>query len=172
VRSQTNASSRDRREAVEHRMHDLWPDAQVEDYSAEKETANGEFIETVRLRRGPIPASGVAARIEIFPGASQDVERVPLTRRKTAVIYSFPRLIRYQTTLKGIPQEVSAPEPRSFSGDGWSVKTEYSRDGELIHASWELQLSRARFDPEAFPELRKLWSAVSSTSSWDLSLSR
>lgn len=172
VRSQTNASSRDRREVVEHRMHDLWPDAQVQDYSAEKETANGEFIETVRLSRGPIPASGVAARIEIFPGASQDVERVPLTRRKTAVIYSFPRLIRYQTTLKGIPQEVSAPEPRSLSGDGWSVKTEYSRDGELIHASWELQLSRARFDPEAFPELRKLWSAVSSTSNWEISLSR
>ncbi len=172
VRSQTNASSRDRREAVEHWMHDLWPDAQVQDYSAEKETANGEFIETVKLRHGPIPASGAGARIEIFPGASQDVERVPLTRRKTAVTYSFPRLIHYQTTLKGLSQEVLPPEPRTFSGDGWSVKTDYSRDGGVIRASWELQLSRTRFDPDAFPELRKLWSAVSSTSGLDLALSR
>ena len=172
VRSQTNASSRERRETVEHWMHDLWPDAQVENYSAEKETATGEFVETVKVKHGPIPVSGATARIELFPGASQDVERVPLTRRKTAVDYDFPRLIRYQTTLKGVPQEASSPEPRSLSGDGWSVTTSYARDGDVIHASWELQLSRTRFDPDAFPELRKLWSAVSSTSGWDLSLSR
>jgi uncharacterized protein DUF3857 len=170
VRSEANVSSRERRKAVEHWMQDLWPEALVQDYSVDKETSRGEFVEMVKLKHGPVPASGPSARVELFPGASQDVDRVPLTRRKTAVLYSFPRTVRYDTTLKGLP-EGWMPDPQSLAGAGWTVQTTYAREGEVIHATWELQLSRTRFDPEAFPELRKLWSAVAATSAWDIPLS-
>jgi hypothetical protein len=149
-------------------MQEIWPDATIRDYSLEKETPDGKLVETVKAQHGPM-AQASGARIDIFPGASLDMERVPLTHRKSAVIYSFPRSVHYDVRLKGLPDR-GLPDPQSLSGDGWSIQTTYAREGEVIHATWELQLSRTRFEPAAFPELRKLWSAVSATSAWDISL--
>jgi len=165
-RAEANASPRERRRAVEHAMQSLWPGAVVEDYSAEREDSEGRFTERIRFHHGPLPASGPDARIAFFPGVSADVERVPLTNRKTAVDYRFPRTIRHEAALKGLSARTALPDPEVISGDGWRVETSYSRDGNLVRASWELRLSRTRFNPEAFPELRRLWSAVSSTTAW------
>ena len=165
-RAEACVSPRERRLAVEHAMQDLWPDAVVQDYSAEREDSEGRFTERIRFRHGPLPASGPDARIEFFPGVPTDLERVPLTNRKTAVDYRFPRTIRHEAALKGLPAGTALPDPEVISGDGWRVETSYSRDGDLMRAAWELRLSRTRFAPEAFPELRKLWSAVSSTTAW------
>ncbi len=73
--------------------------------------------------------------------------------------------------MKGIPERASLPAPESTGGDGWKIATTYAREGGLIQAAWQLQLSRTRFAPEAFPELKKLWAAVSSTPGWSAPLS-
>jgi hypothetical protein len=51
------------------------------------------------------------------------------------------------------------PEPRSMSPE---VEVSARRDGSRVEADWKVRLSRIRFDPEAFPELRKFWNAASS----------
>jgi hypothetical protein len=170
VREEARASARERRQAVEHAMKNQWPGAVVEDYSVESEDSEGRLTEKIRFRHGPLPATGPDARIALFPGATADLERAPLANRKTAVDYRFPRTIRHEVVLKGLPPRAGFPDPEVISGDGWRVETSYGRDGDLLRAAWELRLSRTRFAPEAFPELRKMWSAVSTTASWGVRL--
>ena len=151
-------------------MKSQWPGAVVEDYSVESEDVEGRLTEKIRFRHGPLPAAGPDARIALFPGATADLERAPLANRKTAVDYRFPRTIRHEVVLKGLPPRAGFPDPEVITGDGWRVETSYSRDGDLLRAAWELRLSRPRFAPEAFPELRKMWSAVSAAASWGVRL--
>lgn len=170
ARGDYRMSSSDRRKAVERRILRIWPDAEVNDYSAEYETPEGLFLENVKARRAPLPAGGPESRVSLFPGASDDIERVPLGRRKTAVDYHHPMTIRYDVTYEGAPEAAALPAPQDVKGDGWSVKTGYSREGGAVRATWEVVLSRRRFEPDAFPELRRFWSAVTSTAGWTLSL--
>jgi len=174
VRSEENRSSRDRREAVEGAILHRWPDAVVEDYSIQPETSDGWFAEKLSFRHGYSSASGDASDsgVELFPGAADAFERVPLGRRKGAVDYGFPQLVRYETMLEGVPQDAALPESESLQGNGWSIKTYYSREGTSLKASWEVQLSRRRFEATEFAELRKFWSSLSASAGWRVPLSQ
>lgn len=173
VRQDFGASSAERRKRVEARMLRAWFDARITDYAVEPETRDGAFREIVTCECPALPDGGPTSKVPLFAGAEADVERVPLGRRKTPVVYSHPMTIRYDVTVDGLPGSAMAPEPQSLSGDGWAVSTTYSREGAVQKATWELRLSRTRFEPAAFPELRRFWAAVSSTSGWlvDLSVS-
>ena len=97
----------------------------------------------------------------MFPGASWDLPRVPLGKRKDSVDYEFPRTLKYDASVTGIPAEVALPEPQSLQGEGWEGKTTFRREGDKVLASCEIRLARALFPPEAFANLRKFWSGVS-----------
>jgi len=170
ARDHYSSSSVDRRKGVEQRILQIWPDATVDDYSAEYETDDGAYVETVDFKLRPLTGASGAAKVEIFPGASEDLDRVPLGRRKTPVDYRFARTIRYEVSLSGVPQAASLPEPQSAAGDGWSVKTTYARDGDKVEATWEVVLSRTHWDLDSFAGLKKFWSAMASAASWVLSL--
>lgn len=160
TRSAYRGSAGDRRKSVEAMITSIWPDAIVEDYTAEQETPEGAFEETIALLRRPLLASGPAAHVALFPGVEADVARVPLTKRSVAVDYTFPRRIEYQVSYRGLPSEAPLPAPQSAEGDGWSVRSSSERRGEEVTATLRIDLSRTRFEAAAFPELRKFWSAV------------
>ncbi|MBI3447437.1 MAG: DUF3857 domain-containing protein [Acidobacteria bacterium] len=170
ARSRYSSSSVERRKGVEQRILQIWPDATVKEFRTDYETADGEFIETLDIALRPVPSSGTAAKIDLFPGAAADVERVPLSKRKSPVDYGFAQTVRYEVTLTGVPESAALPGAQASSGDGWKVTTSYARENGAIVATWEVVLSRARFEPEAFAELRKFWSAMASASSWVINL--
>jgi hypothetical protein len=170
ARARYSSSSVERRKGVEERVLQIWPDATVEGYQAEYETPQGAYVETVTFKLRPLPASGSGARIEIFPGAAEDLDRVPLGRRKAGVDYGHAQTLRYEVSVKGVPESSQLPAPQSARGDGWEVATTYARDGGTVRATWEVILSRARFEPDAFAELKKLWSSMASAASWVIDL--
>jgi hypothetical protein len=170
ARLDARRSSEQRRKAMESEIIRRSPGATIASYATVLESADGAFEETIKYRLPTLSRQGPNREIEMFPGASEELERVPLTRRKTAVEYGFPRTIRYETSLKGVPAAAPVPDPQSLQGKGWSVTTTYAREGGGVKATWELTLSKTRFEPAAFPELRKLWSAVASTAGWELVL--
>ena len=163
ARSAYRQSSEDRRKAVEREIRKAWHDVRVEDYAVEYETVDGRFVETVTLKVAPLPESGANASMPLFPGARDELPRVPLSRRKTAVVYRYPRVLRFEMSLSGLPDSAKIPSPRALQSSGWSVTTSFSRDTDELQATWEVRLSRTRFEPEAFQELRRLWSAADST---------
>ncbi|HZE89314.1 MAG TPA: DUF3857 domain-containing protein, partial [Verrucomicrobiae bacterium] len=165
ARSRYSSSSVERRKGVEQRILQIWPDATVKDFRTDYETADGEFVETLDIQLRPVPSSGTAAKIDLFPGAADDVERVPLGKRKSPVDYGHAQTVRYEVTLTGIPETAALPAAQASAGEGWKVTTTYARERGTIVATWEVVLSRTRFDPEAFAELRKFWSAMASASS-------
>jgi hypothetical protein len=168
AREEVGRSSQERRRRVEEAVVRRWPDASVLEYSTVSETSGGAFEETLKVRRASLPRQGAAREMEVFPGASEEIERVPLTRRKTEVRYEVPRTIRYESILKGLPASVTLPDPQSVTGEGWSITTGFAREGSDVKASWEMRLEKTRFEPAAFPELKKLWSAVAQTAGWVL----
>jgi hypothetical protein len=161
ARSDLRQSSLDRRRNAESRWTHLWPGAAVEDYSVETEAADGAFVETSTISRIPLTTSGTEIGLPLFPGASWDLERVPLGKRKNPVEYGYPRTLHYQVSVEGLPARVMLPESQHIEGDGWAAETRIRKDGARVEAVWEIRLSRARFNPENFPELRKLWNAAS-----------
>jgi len=60
-----------------------------------------------------------------------------------------------------LPAESVLPAGKSLKGDGWEATSSFRRDGEVVEATAEIRLLRTRFEPEAFPELRKFWNAIS-----------
>lgn len=158
-------SSVDRRRNVEGRWTRLWPGAVVEDYAVEPETADGAFVERCSISGAPLVTTGTQAGLALFPGASWDLERVPLGKRKIPVDYAFPRTVRYQVSVQGLVPGASLPESQRLAGEGWAVETKISGDGSRLEAIWDMRLSRARFDPQDFQELRKFWNAASTLSS-------
>ena len=163
ARSDYSQSSTDRRKGVEKRVLELWPDAQVLDYSAQPETPEATFVEKISARLKPIPAIGPGATMALFPGAVDEIRRVPLGRRKTLVEYDHPMSIRYAVVLRPVPDTRALPAAQNLAGDGWSVRTTFERTGPVVTATWEVSLARTRFTPEEFPELRKFWSAVTAS---------
>jgi hypothetical protein len=161
ARSDLRRSSLDRRRNAESRWTHLWPGATVEDYSVETEAADGAFVETSTISRIPLTTSGTEVSLPLFPGASWDLERVPLGKRKNPVDYGYPRTLHYQVSVEGLPARVMLPESQRIEGDGWAAETRIRKDGARVEAVWEIRLSRARFNPENFQELRKLWNAAS-----------
>lgn len=170
ARRRYSASVADRRKAIEGRILDLWPDAAVDHFAADSETPEGAYVETIRFRRRPLPPGGPDAKVAVFPGAADDLERVPLGKRRTAVDYEHPRTIRYETEFTGLPDSAGLPAGQSQSAEGWSVATTYAREGGVLRAAWEATLTRTRFDPEAFAELRRFWSAAASSAGWTVAV--
>lgn len=165
ARSVYRRSSLDRRKGVESSVMRIWPDAAVKDYAVDPETAEGLFVETVKLRVPPPPPNIPEPKLPVFPGASDALDRVSIGKRKTAVVYEYPQTLRWEVTITGLAAGAQIPAPLSQEGDGWKVSSTFERQGEAVHAVWELVLTRTRFEPDAFPELRKLWSAATATSS-------
>jgi len=161
ARSDFHQSSMDMRRSMEGRWTRLWPGASVEDYSVDPEAADGAFVEKCTISRVPLTTSGTQISLSLFPGASWDLERVPLGKRRSAVDYAFPRTLAYHVSIQGISPGAVLPESERLEGNGWAVETRVRRDGSRVEATWEIRLSRARFDSENFPELRKFWSAAS-----------
>jgi len=166
ARSEYRRSPSDRRREIERRAFAMWTGAVVDDYSVESETSAGQFLETVALlvpvRPTSTPSDGIALRF--FPGSEAEFHTVPLGRRKVAVDLTYPRTIRWETTME-VPAGIQPPDAESLHGDGWSVSSSYAREGTEIHGRYEVVLDRARFEPEAFAELKRFWSAVSKAAS-------
>ena len=160
------ARHRDRESSVQHqrdiekRWSETWADAVVEHTGTQYETADGAFVEKVTVKRPPGAMAG-EAQLPFFPGAGWDIPRVPLGRRKLGVDYSFPRQLVYKARILGIPAESPLPPSKALKGDGWEGASSFRREGDAVEGTAEIRLSRTRFEPEAFPELRKFWSAVS-----------
>jgi hypothetical protein len=127
----------------------------------ETEATDGAFVETSTISRIPLTTSGTEISLPLFPGASWDLERVPLGKRKNPVDYGYPRTLHYQVSVEGLPARVMLPESQHIEGDGWAAETRIRKDGARVEAVWEIRLSRSRFNPENFQELRKLWNAAS-----------
>ncbi|HKY31272.1 MAG TPA: DUF3857 domain-containing protein [Candidatus Polarisedimenticolia bacterium] len=163
-------SAAERKELVHARIDALWTGAELKDYGAEPEADDGSFMETATLTLTPPPGVEDGLRVRLFPGAEQDLPRVPLRRRTAPVLYGHALRIRYETTLRHVPESLPLPEPREHEGDGWLVTTSYDRKGDAITARWDLRLSKPRFVPGEFDELQHLWSAVASTANEALTL--
>ena len=159
---------------MEEEIVGWWPDAVVEDYSVQAETADGAFLETVSFHHGYSRSTTDATDLVVgmFPGAGDAFERVPLGRRKGAVDYGFPRLFLHETVLEGFPEDEILPAAQSLQGNGWAITTSYTREQTTLRARWEARLSRRRFEVAEFPELRKFWSSLSSSASLRVRLSR
>ncbi len=164
ARSSYGLSALDRRRGLERRMMDLWPRAAFEGIEVERETEGGDYVETLRLSCPSVACSAARDRIELFPGAADEVERVPLGRRTAPVQYDHPFTIRYDARYEGLP-EVQAPRPRRLEGQGWSVATTHRVEDGMLESTWEVRLERTRFDRDDFAELRRFWAAVAGTAS-------
>lgn len=160
ARADYHASTLERRRNAEERWTRLWLDAVVKEYAAEPETPDGAFVETMEIAH-PAPAGDGNSGLAFFPGVSWDLRRVPLGKRKTPVDYHFPLVLHYEVILRGFPPGLWLPEAQAMRGEGWEGRVEYQREDSSVHGTLELRLSRTRFPPEAFGELRKFWSAAS-----------
>ncbi len=159
VRADYHASTLERRRNAEERWTRLWVDAVVQDYAAEPETTDGAFVETMEIAH-PAPVGDASSGLAFFPGVSWDLPRVPLGKRKTPVDYLFPQNLHYEVILRGFPPGMRLPEAQAMRGEGWEGKVEYHREESSVHGTLDLRLSRTRFPPEAFGELRRFWSAA------------
>jgi hypothetical protein len=160
ARADYRTSSRERRRLAEERWTRLWLDALVQDYTADPETPDGAFVETMNLVHSAQAGEG-ASGLAFFPGVSWDLPRVPLGKRKLAVDYGFPLTLRYEVTLRGYPAGLYLPEGQAMRGEGWEGKVEYRHEESTVRGTLEFRLTRTRFPPESFAELRKFWSAAS-----------
>jgi hypothetical protein len=95
----------------------------------------------------------------VFSGTTGDIARVPLTKRKGPIVFESPVRLSYVASIVGAP-EGGLPLPLEASGTGWMVKAGVSREGDTVRGSLVYERARTRFDPEAFPEVKQMWSAV------------
>ena len=162
ARTDYRRSSLDRRKRVESSFLETFIRAVPKSYSAEVEAADGAFVETM-LWSVPPPPAGAPPEVPVFVGSEMFVPRTSLSKRKTAVVYSYPTTVRSEAIVTGLPASVSIPEPDDRRGAGWSVSFQCRREESAITGTWEMILSKPRFEPEAMGELRKFWQAVSAT---------
>ncbi|HEX4823750.1 MAG TPA: DUF3857 domain-containing protein [Candidatus Polarisedimenticolaceae bacterium] len=160
-RDRNARSFKDRREAAESEIRKAWPGAEVKDYAVTAEDKDGAFVETISLALPSGAPSLQENAYWLFPGATYDIDRVPLTRRTLPVLYPYPVELRRETTVKGLPDAASIPTAQKLAGDGWAVESTFGRSGGSVNGVWTATLSRTRFEPAAFAELRQFWSAAS-----------
>ena len=147
-----------RRHALESWIAQRWPGARVTAYQAQVEAADGAFAETLDW------TAPAAPHLDLFPGAEEDLPRVPLAKRVNPIVYPYPRTLQYRVTVKGLSPGSVVP-PAEVSGEGWSAKrTAEVREGTLA-ATWEVRLDRTRFAPEETAALKALWSGLRKTGS-------
>jgi hypothetical protein len=160
VRYANATSYKDRRERVEQGIRTTWPGAEIKDYTVTPEDADGAYVDSVTIA---LPAGSPALQENVFwmfAGATRDIDRVPLSKRKVAVRYPYPVQIRYETTVAGAPAVDPVPESVRTAGDGWAVETSFDRSGDAIHGVWTASLARTRFEPSGFTELKQFWTTA------------
>jgi hypothetical protein len=163
LRAAYRRSSTDRRTELERSVAATWIGASFEDYDVVLENADGACVETISWNAPP-GGSATARSIPLFPEARDFVPGTSLGRRKTPVVFTHPAALRQRAVVAGVGEGVPIPQPREWSGDGWSAATRYElRDGAL-HAECEVVLSRTRFKADAFRELKKLYAALATVS--------
>jgi hypothetical protein len=156
-------SEREYREAIERALSEQWSECELEELSVTEEDENGAFVETIEATVAP-PADP-AELMELFPWALDDLPQVNLGRRETAVKYRNAMAFRYESAVKGVPDGVPTPTAKEREGEGWAARSSFEREGGLLRGTWELELTRLRFEPEQFRDLKKLWSSARRTSS-------
>jgi hypothetical protein len=164
ARARWTASSRDFLDASARDWREHWPDVTVSDHAVQVEDPDGAFVETLKLERKGIPEAQEPIPLDLFPLATDDLPRVPLTRRVGPIVYPHPLRITFATSVRGIRDAAAVPTSHASSGEGWSVAASATREGDALRASYELTLTRLRFETGSFPEIRKLWSAASRAS--------
>jgi hypothetical protein len=170
ARAGWRTDSQDRRRGVEARWTRLWSDATPSGYKVDPESADGAFVERLEVSRPARTDTSHFSGLELFPTASFDIPRVPLGKRKSLVDYVFPRTLRYEASIEGLPAETRLPDPQAAQGAGWEGKTSFKREGERIIASCEIFLTATSFPPESFAELRKFWNTASTLESGSIAL--
>ena len=159
ARAKYAGSAVERRESVEAEARRAWAGAEVKDYSSTLETRDGAYVETLKL---DLPADSAELQdglLGVFAGTTADVARVPLAKRKGPIVFEGPVRLSYVASIVGAP-EGGLPQPQEVSGTGWMVKSGVSREGDTVRGSLVYERARTRFDPEAFPEVKQMWSAV------------
>ena len=48
------------------------------------------------------------------------------------------------------------PLPLEAAGEGWGVKTQIGREGDVVRGAWTFERTRARFEPAEFAEAKKM----------------
>lgn len=143
-------------------LREEWPDATVGEVDVMPHEDEGRFRRSMSLSLAPVQGGTTAPLLQLFPGALDLLPRSSMRRRESAVVYGYARTLRVSTTVEGIPLPASAPESVDASGAGWSVRSRHELDGSTLRSELELELSRRRFDPEAFDELKDFWRAARS----------
>jgi transglutaminase-like putative cysteine protease len=168
ARGAYRASAAGRRVEAERDALEGWPGAAVTGYSARVETDDGAYEETVTLAAAPESAPVLRARL--FAGASSVLPRVALERRHEAVVYDYPRSVRYEVSLHGTPNQPVEPGSWEQHAAGWSMSRKVEREGtDAVHATWDVTLTRTRFEPESFRDLDAFYAAAVTTTSAELS---
>ena len=162
ARSEEAHSAVERRRRVEQGVVSLWPEVRIDGYTVVAEGDDGAFVERLTISRPPGHASLVDADVvRFFPWLESDLPRVGLGRRTVPVVYPHPMTVRHETTVRDLRESSPLPPAHDAAGDGWSVHFECRREGADVKAIAEVRLTRTRFAVDAFPELRRFWSAVS-----------
>ncbi len=161
ARAARRASSQDRRQAVERDVRSTWSTARVADYRVIDESASGEYVEAIVVEVPPAAGADAQRSLLLLPWAGGELPSVPLGRRRTPVVYDYPRTLSMEAEWKGVPTSTSLPSAHEIEVGGGSSKARFSREGDSVHAAWSLSLSRTRFEPAEFEDLRRLWVAAS-----------
>lgn len=149
-------SAQEHRRAIEAGVDRAWPGARIEELLVEEENERGAYEERIEFS---VEGLSPGQLVPLFPDVLDDLPRVALDRRETAVVYPHPVTLRCRTTVIGAGGQGALPD-LEIRGSGWSVVTAHSREDDVLQASFVLELSRPRFEPTEFEELRRLWSAV------------
>jgi transglutaminase-like putative cysteine protease len=157
ARARWRTSAGDYRRDAERGLRSRWPGAAIDSVDVEQETRSGAFVETIRCRR---PCSTTGPLLSLFPDVLDDLARVPLGDREQAVAYPYALTLRCSTSVRGVPDGAALPTAHADTGDGWRVTTRFSREGGDLSGTFELQLVRRRFEPDAFEQLRAFWNAA------------
>jgi hypothetical protein len=161
ARDEEAHSAIERRRRIERGIVAQWPEAAIDGYAVVAEGNDGAFEELLTVIRPPGHASLMEGNmVRLFPWLESDIPRANLGRRTVALIYPHPMVVRHETAIQGVPENVMLPTVRDLSGDGWTVHTECRREGNDVKAVAEVRLTRTRFGVDAFPELRRFWSAL------------
>ncbi|HKQ62958.1 MAG TPA: DUF3857 domain-containing protein [Candidatus Polarisedimenticolaceae bacterium] len=160
ARAAYRESSRDRRREIESRLVERFVSTALDEYSVEAEAEDGAYVETLSWKLDPAALAAQHRLVPLFPGALDDLPRVPLGRRQAALRYAYPLALSYETRFVGAPAHQLAPDDQHLEGSGWSVGTHFTREGSELRASWQLALSRVDFARADFEELKRFWSAA------------
>jgi hypothetical protein len=85
---------------------------------------------------------------------------VRLDGRELPVVHPWAWSLSTEHRVEGVDRSVALPSPVETEGEGWRVATRYEREGAVVVARCEVELSRRRFDPAEFDELRGFWTTV------------